>query len=91
MTPEEEAAFYDPKNWRDLMTDDQRRANRDSSVRAMLRETTGPFGGALGQGARIEQKTDDDLRIAAVIEQVKTLLETIATPEPKVSRARRRR
>ncbi len=90
MTPQEEAEFFDPKNWKDITTDEQRRANRDSSVRMMLNETTGPFGGALGQGARIERKTAEDFRIAGVILQVKSLLETIAKPEPTRRRKRRR-
>jgi hypothetical protein len=65
---DEERAFY--AGFVDITTDEQRRQNRDSYVRNMLNDLTGPFGGALGQGARIKDPTREDRRIAAVLGQV---------------------
>jgi hypothetical protein len=85
----EDRAFY--AGFVDIMTDDQRRRNRDSGVRMMLNELTGPFGGALGQESRIKERTSEDERIAAVLRQIKALLDAVATPELPVSRRRRKR
>lgn len=87
LTPEEEHFFA---GFVDMTTDEQRRKNRDSSVRQALADVSGGLG-AIGQGARIKEQTDGDRRIAGVLHQVKQLLEGIATPEPATPRRRRRR
>jgi hypothetical protein len=83
-----ETGFFDPADWKDMMSDDDHRRNRDSDVRGLVRDIKRSL---LWQCAKIREKTDEDQQIEEALRRLGTALAMFEKPEPQPASRRRSR